>query len=196
MQKCIKPLLQTEAVKIDRRHILLGVFIAGSLIVTAPLVTAGSSNQPYHVKVTKSYVQATAKCSCGRGTWYYETVSFVNYCPQCHRHGTLHYRKYSDAGQWTCSHCDCDFCMQCGKEKLHGTELWLRQYTQQGAGKDVTNNSVVAKNATVQNSTNSTPGNITNSYRENPGNKVNNLWLNKYREIVISNLNKDLWALV
>ena len=47
----------------------------------------------------------------GHGVWAYEKGTFLNYCPQCHSYGTLSYSKYCDGGQWTCSHCDCDYDM-------------------------------------------------------------------------------------
>lgn len=105
-------------------------------------VKAGSTNQstsegtvtgnipkngygPYNMVVTSQKVTGTAKCSCGKGTYTYKTNSFLNYCPQCHHYGTLGYTKPGAEGQWTCSYCDCDYCMQCGKEKISGTKLWL-----------------------------------------------------------------------
>ena len=80
----------------------------------------------YNIVVTPQYVKATAKCSCGRGTYTYETHTFLNYCPQCHHYGTLSYIKPCAEGQWTCRYCDCDYCMQCGKEKMVKTKLWLK----------------------------------------------------------------------
>lgn len=89
---------------------------------------AGASNHPYKVITTEKYVEATAKCSCGSGSWSYRTATFLNYCPQCHSYGSLGYTKDCDAGQWTCSRCDCDYCMQDGKEKVSGSGLYLVRY--------------------------------------------------------------------
>lgn len=79
--------------------------------------------------VTTKYVKATAKGTSSHGVWHYHTATFMNYCPQCHSHGTLSYSKYCSGGQWTCSKCDCDYDMQTGWEKISGTRLRLLHYT-------------------------------------------------------------------
>lgn len=108
-------------------------YIKGELFVFVLIILmfmgiAAAANQPYNIEVTKSMVKATSKCSCGSGSWKYHTATFQNYCPMCGSHGTLHYWKKCDAGQWTCSHCDCDYCMACGKEKILGSDVYLKRY--------------------------------------------------------------------
>ena len=100
---------------------------------TTNTTTSAPSNGygPYNVVVTSQYVSATAKCSCGNGTYTYQTGTYLNYCPQCKHYGTLirSTKNPEYEGQWTCTYCDCDYCMQCGKEKMSGTKLWLTPYT-------------------------------------------------------------------
>lgn len=79
-----------------------------------------------------------AKATGSHGVWAYEKGTFLNYCPQCHSYGTLSYSKYCDGGQWTCSHCDCDYDMQTGYEKISGSSLRLTPYTIQSTAKTTT----------------------------------------------------------
>ena len=70
-------------------------------------------------------------CSCGRYSSYtWRTRSYVNYCPYCHRYGTLY-----NAHKWqsrfeneiTCRKCSADFCINCGKEKYSWSRKYLRR---------------------------------------------------------------------
>jgi hypothetical protein len=102
-----------------------------AVLVTAPVATASSSNSPHGVHVTSKYVHATAKCSCGVSGGDYTTYhngTFLNYCPNCHKYGTLSYSKYCSEGQWTCSNCDSDYCMADGKEKMSDSDVYLSKY--------------------------------------------------------------------
>jgi hypothetical protein len=110
-------------------------------------VALASTDQPYNLTVTSKYVKATAICSCGASDGdytTYHTATFLNYCPNCHRYGTLHYSKWCAEGQWTCSACDSDYCQADGKQKIDGSDVYLTRYTIPKA---------VANNATTQNST-------------------------------------------
>lgn len=62
--------------------------------------------------------------SCSKG-WYKTGGCFENYCPFCHHSGTLRWNpKHTAEGEWTCSHCDADFCV-CGKCKGRGSGVYL-----------------------------------------------------------------------
>lgn len=116
--------------------ILYGLVLFTILFLT--LSTSYSANySPYNIIVTPDYVSCTAFCSCGMGTYSYQTHAFVNYCPVCKHYGTLGMTKYPlYEGHWTCSHCDCDYCAQCGKECMP-TSLYLLPYqnkTSKGEG--------------------------------------------------------------
>jgi len=118
---------QEESDYIKRIYFILFII---ALIGCLPVSTALSGScQPYNVTVTSKYISSTSVCSCGSGEYAYEKHTFLNYCPACHHYGTLSYSKACWGGQWTCSHCDADYCCQCGKEKISGTELWLTPYT-------------------------------------------------------------------
>lgn len=124
--KRYKPNTKMESDYIKRIYFILFII---ALIGCLPTVTAISGScQPYNLTVTSKYVSSVAVCSCGNGEYAYEKHTFLNYCPACHHYSTLHYSKTCWGGQWTCSNCDCDYCMQCGKEKISGTELWLTRY--------------------------------------------------------------------
>lgn len=73
------------------------------------------------VEKPKPKVTITAKPSCGcRYSYRWHTTTFVNYCPHCHRYGTL-YNKHKYGArhehELTCRYDDCDYCGVCGKEK-------------------------------------------------------------------------------
>ena len=90
-----------------------------------------------------------AKATGSHGVWAYEKGTFLNYCPQCHSYGTLSYSKYCDGGQWTCSHCDCDYDMQTGYEKISGSSLRLTPYTIQSTAKTTTKKSTSSTKKTT-----------------------------------------------
>lgn len=105
-----------------------------------------------------------AKATGSHGVWAYEKGTFLNYCPQCHSYGTLSYSKYCDGGQWTCSHCDCDYDMQTGYEKISGSSLRLTPYTIQST----------AKTTTKKTGTSSTTKTTTNNTSTKTVNKTHN----------------------
>ena len=53
--------------------------------------------------------------------WF--TRSYLNYCPNCDRYGTL-YNAHKGGSRFeqeiTCRRCDCDFCVYCGRDKVGG----------------------------------------------------------------------------
>jgi methionine-rich copper-binding protein CopC len=62
--------------------------------------------------------------SCSKG-WYKTGGTFINYCPFCHSYGCLSYNpKHTYEGEWTCTHCDSDFC-NCGRCKASGSQVYL-----------------------------------------------------------------------
>ena len=70
-------------------------------------------------------------CSCGRYSAYtWRTRSYVNYCPYCHRYGTLYNAHKYQARfekEITCRRCSADFCINCGKEKYSWSKKYLRR---------------------------------------------------------------------
>ena len=53
--------------------------------------------------------------------WYKRT--YINYCPNCRRYGTLynaHKRGSRYEQEISCRICDCDFCIYCGRDKVSG----------------------------------------------------------------------------
>ena len=159
---------------------LFGILLIIGLILCIPIASAGSSNGPYNLTTTSKYVKATAKCSCGASSGSYDTyhtATFLNYCPNCHSHGTLSYSKYCDEGQWTCSKCDSDYCMADGKEKLSGSSVYLIRYT-------------IPKPVTSVNNTTNTSTNITNVQRESD--PIIDIQGIKLKQSVISGLKEKL----
>ena len=70
-------------------------------------------------------------CSCGRKysyRWY--TRTYVNYCPYCHRYGTL-YNAHKFQARFEkeigCKKCGGDWCIVCGKEKYSWSKRYLRR---------------------------------------------------------------------
>ncbi|WP_227716997.1 hypothetical protein [Methanobacterium paludis] len=105
-----------------------------AMLLVACLITflpvSAAADGAYNVQVTQNYVKATAKCSDGTSGYYYQTATFKNYCPHCHRYGTLTFNpKGTVEGEWTCSACDSDYCAADGKEKISGSSYYLSTYT-------------------------------------------------------------------
>jgi len=67
------------------------------------------------------------------GDYKYHTATFLNYCPHCHRYGTLQYTHAEGIfeGRLCCGDgygnggCDADYCAVHGKEEIVGTHYWL-----------------------------------------------------------------------
>ena len=146
-QERIKPTTKEGSDPIKR---LLLLFLI-TLLITLPVASASSA---YNITVTSKYVKATAKCSCGSSTGTYHTYhigTFLNYCPQCHHHNCLIWNpKGTVEGEWTCKYCDCDYCAGDGKEKISGSDLWLRYYHVSKAKPVSAKNATCSKNAQVQ----------------------------------------------
>lgn len=78
--------------------------------------------QPPHYNI----ISAKGWNSCSKG-WYRTSGKFINYCPFCHHYNTLIWNpKHTSEGEWTCKHCDADFCI-CGKCKARGSGVYLRK---------------------------------------------------------------------
>lgn len=58
--------------------------------------------------------------TCWRNVRYHKgKTSYINYCPNCRKYGTLRNNpKHVADGEITCSRCDCDFCCYCGRDKV------------------------------------------------------------------------------
>ena len=73
-------------------------------------------------------LSVTAKCSCSKyGDYNLHDPSWINYCPECHRYGTLVFDKPEDCpeGMIRCTNCDADFCAVHGKEHIHCHPTYL-----------------------------------------------------------------------
>ena len=72
-------------------------------------------------------ITSKPSCGCNHG-YYWHKRTFENYCPNCHRYGTLH-NAHKRGSQYerelTCYHCDSDFCGVCGKEKYSWSRVRL-----------------------------------------------------------------------
>ena len=66
-------------------------------------------------------------CGCTK-TYAPRTRTFVNYCPNCDKYCTLlkNPKRVSEK-EFTCGHCDSDFCGNCGKEKMGYSHKYLRK---------------------------------------------------------------------
>lgn len=86
-----------------------------------------------HIKPKYPTITMTGKpsCSCGKRysyRWY--TRTYVNYCPYCHRYGTLYNAHKFQARfekEITCKKCGSDWCIVCGKEKYSWSKRYLRR---------------------------------------------------------------------
>lgn len=69
------------------------------------------------------------KCSCSLLTDYkMHRAKWLNYCPQCHKYGTLRFTRGGGCpeGMLYCTRCDADFCVVHGKEHVYGGAKYLR----------------------------------------------------------------------
>jgi hypothetical protein len=86
-------------------------------INTTPKKTINSASKTVNVNGTVSHYGWN---SCSKG-WFKTGGTFKNYCPICHTYGCLIYNpKHTYEGEWTCKHCDADFC-NCGRCKAYGS---------------------------------------------------------------------------
>ena len=72
-------------------------------------------------KAKSNILTITARCSCSKYSDYnLHDPSWINYCPECHRYGTLVFDRPKDCpeGMIRCTNCDADFCAVHGKEHI------------------------------------------------------------------------------
>ncbi len=106
-------------------------YSTGSKVVQSPSQsnTAQVASEPKaKAKARNDVLVVTARCSCSCYQDYkLHDPSWINYCPVCHRYGTLIFEKTSDCpeGMMRCTCCDADFCAVHGKEHVcrHPTYL-------------------------------------------------------------------------
>lgn len=87
-------------------------------------------SKPKHKPKKRNKLSVSSKCSC----CLYEDyevyhAQWVNYCPQCHRRGTLVFEETYDCpeGMIRCTNCDADFCAVHGKEHVYSYSTYLTQ---------------------------------------------------------------------
>lgn len=91
------------------------------IIATQGLKVSTHSSQALS-KSTKT-VSAYGWNSCGG--WYKTGGTWLDYCPFCHSTNCLKYNpKHTYEGEWTCTHCDADFC-NFGRCKAGGSSVHL-----------------------------------------------------------------------
>lgn len=100
---------------------------------SASVIVGKSSDKIYTVKQKYPTITMTGKpsCRCGKSSSYtWRTRTYINWCPNCHRYGTLG-NKHKWASRYeneiTCFHCDSDFCINCGHEKYSWSKKYLRK---------------------------------------------------------------------
>ncbi|HML05483.1 MAG TPA: hypothetical protein VK426_06900 [Methanobacterium sp.] len=74
-------------------------------------------------------ISTDVKCSCSlHRDNALHAKSWLNYCPKCHRSGTLTFEKTRDCpeGMIRCTHCDADFCPVHGKEHIGRGAAYLK----------------------------------------------------------------------
>lgn len=98
------------------------------------VIVAKHNDVIHRVKPKYPTITMTGKPSCNKCarsckyTW--RTKTYINYCPHCHRYGTLgnkHKWQSRYEQEITCFHCDSDFCVNCGKTKYSWSNVYLRK---------------------------------------------------------------------
>lgn len=100
---------------------------------SASVIVVKHNDVIHRVKPKYHTITMTGKpsCSCGKRysyRWY--TRTYVNYCPYCHRYGTLYNAHKVQAKfekEITCKRCRSDWCIVCGKEKYSWSKRYLRR---------------------------------------------------------------------
>lgn len=100
----------------------------------SPVTTEGIKHLPSEEKVNakskkSNSIKVTAKCSCCLLADYnLHTARWINYCPQCHKYGTLKFTRGGGCpeGMLYCTSCDADFCSVHGREHVYGSATYLR----------------------------------------------------------------------
>lgn len=101
----------------------------------SPVIAEGIKQLPSEEKVNAKskksrLIKVTAKCSCSLLEDYnLHTSKWINYCPQCHKYGTLKFTKGGGCpeGMLYCTSCDADFCSVHGKEHVYSRSTYLKQ---------------------------------------------------------------------
>lgn len=100
---------------------------------SASNIIVKSSDKIYTTKQKTITITSKPSCGCGYG-YYWHTFTFVNYCPHCHKTGTLrnvHKWQARYEQELTCDTrlggCGADYCGCCGKEKYSGSRFYLRR---------------------------------------------------------------------
>ena len=104
---------------------------------TSGIVKAKSSDKIYTTgkkiseKAKLPIITMTGKPSCGcRYSYTWHTRTYLNYCPNC-KHWNCLTNKHKWAARYeheiSCSRCDSDFCICCGKEKMGYSKVYLRK---------------------------------------------------------------------
>lgn len=100
---------------------------------SASNIVVKSSDKIYTSKAKTPTITMTGKpsCQCGRYSSYtWRTRTYLNYCPNCHNWNCLvnkHKIQARYEQEISCQICDCDFCINCGKEKMGYSKKYLRK---------------------------------------------------------------------
>lgn len=86
-------------------------------------------------KVPLVSIRCKPSCGCGRHSSYtWRTRTFIDYCPHCHKYGTLrnvHKWQARYEQELTCDPklggCGADYCGNCGHEKYSWSKYYLRK---------------------------------------------------------------------
>ena len=176
-----------ERTKISTKFALL---ILAAILIMCPLSVSAHALGAYNVVITKDYVKATGRCTCSLQSDYtYHTVTFKNYCPNCHHKGTLRYEEGPASwtcpeGMWYCTRCDMDFCLIHGKSHDNRGHYLVR--INNPSVKKITNNSNNAPKVNAQNKVDENVQIVVNGKKYSIKksviheiNRINLLWLEK-----------------
>ncbi|MGF7117355.1 hypothetical protein [Methanobacterium oryzae] len=99
-------------------------------LISTEYVNHVPSKEEVNAKSKKSRtIMVTAKCSCSLLDDYnLHAAKWINYCPQCHKYGTLKFTRGGGCpeGMLYCRSCDADFCSVHGREHVYGSATYLR----------------------------------------------------------------------
>ena len=117
----------------DTNTTLVGSVHYDDKIVDKNITGIAKVHKIVYIKPKYPTITMTGKpsCSCGKRysyRWY--TRTYVNYCPYCHRYGTLYNAHKVQARfekEITCKKCGSDWCIVCGKEKYSWSKRYLRR---------------------------------------------------------------------
>lgn len=125
-----RPITATENVTILNGTSYIVMDKGAGIAVSDGKIYTEKPKKPKAKTITMTGRPSCTSCARNHRAYKWSTHTYINYCPNCHRHGTLfnkHKWQSRHEQEITCRHCDSDFCIRCGKEKYSWSHVHLKK---------------------------------------------------------------------